>query len=74
MNTNVHRDPERRRAGLYADARGITSMDAIDKLRITRLFARIYDLKKKGYEIEGQNRTKKDADGRTIRWKEYWLA
>lgn len=52
----------------------ITTADAFEKLNITRLSARIYDLKHLGYNIIGKMMTRKADDGRIIRWKEYRLA
>ena len=51
----------------------ITSMDAFAKLNITRLSARIWDLRHLGYTIIGTDRSKKE-NGRVIRWREYSLA
>ena len=51
----------------------ITSMDAFEKLHITRLSARIWDLIRLGYKIVWTDKSRKE-NGRTIRWREYRLA
>ena len=43
----------------------ITSMEAFSKLRITRLSARIYDLRQAGKRITQERRYKKTDDGAT---------
>jgi hypothetical protein len=51
----------------------ITTMDAFDKLKITRLSARIWDLRHLGFEIIGTDKSRKE-NGHVIRWREYRLA
>lgn len=51
----------------------ITSMEAISALRCTRLSARIWDLRHAGFNITGVIKTKKNEDGKTVRWGEYKL-
>ena len=51
----------------------ITTMDAFYELNITRLSARIWDLRHLGFDIVGTDKSKK-VDGRVIRWREYRLA
>lgn len=45
------------------DNGSITSMDAFNKLRITRLSARIFDLRKMGYKIGSVYRRVEDRHG-----------
>lgn len=52
----------------------ITNAEAFEHLKITRLSARIYDLRHMGYEIPDQMRTRRAETGEIIRWKEYRLA
>lgn len=42
---------------------GITTMDAIRELGITRLSARIYDLRDMGYTIKASSKSGRSADG-----------
>ena len=51
----------------------ITSMDAINKLRITRLSSRISDLRKRGIDIDTEIVYKRDADGNPIHYSVYTL-
>lgn len=52
---------------------GITTMQAYGDLKITRLSARIYDLKKLGVKIEKEHIVKK-KDGERIDYDKYYLA
>lgn len=53
---------------------GITTLDAFRKLGITRLSARIYDLRDQGHIIESVDRTTKDHNGKVVaRFSEYKL-
>ena len=49
----------------------ITTWEAISHLRITRLSARIKDLRDAGVHISGALHTNQETGDR---WKEYWLA
>ena len=51
----------------------ITSMEAFSEYNITRLSARIYDLRRMGYAIEGKPASRKNARGKTVHWTEYRL-
>ena len=51
----------------------MTSMDAINHLRITRLSARIADLRDRGIEIDSETVYKRDADGNPIHYSVYTL-
>ena len=51
----------------------ITSMDAINNLRITRLSARISDLRERGIDIDTEIVYKRDADGNPIHYSVYTL-
>lgn len=51
----------------------ITSMDAIRQLKITRLSARIADLRDRGIEIDSETVYKRDADGNPIHYSVYTL-
>lgn len=48
----------------------ITPFEAFERLRITRLAAVVFHLKKCGYAVQTIMRTKV-IDGETIRWAEY---
>ena len=52
----------------------ITQNDAKAAFGCTRLAARICDIKKKGYRIEGEYRRYKDEDGSPVVYKAYWMA
>ena len=58
---------------LQSHRRGITSMDAFEKFRITRLSARIFDLRKMGYPVQTIREVKNDSDGQTIQYARYVL-
>jgi len=52
----------------------ISTYDAFTRLRITRLPARIKDLKNMGYVIGDNWKTKLDSEGKVeSRWKVYFL-
>lgn len=51
----------------------ITTTIAIYQLNITRLGARIFDLKAMGVPINGRMVYSKRSDGTPTRWKEYWI-
>lgn len=50
----------------------ISSMEAFRKLGITRLSARIYDLRRAGYQVENRRVVKK-KDGEVIQFCRYYL-
>ena len=52
----------------------IDQLRAFEELRILRLGARIYDLKKSGVAITGEMQTRRDENGKTKQWKVYRLA
>ena len=52
---------------------GISSMQAFGYLRITRLSARIYDLKKKGYKIKTEIRHTSNCIGNDCSYAYYTL-
>ena len=52
----------------------ITSMDAIYRYSITRLAARINNLREAGWDIKTQMDSKTDFDGNTDRFARYWLS
>ena len=52
---------------------GITSMDAFTKFGVTRLSARIHNLRKKGYPIVTEMCTKNNADGHAVNYARYKL-
>lgn len=54
--------------------KGITNYDAINEFGILQLSARIFDLRKKGYNITNVYREGIDRDGMTVRYVEYRLA
>ena len=51
----------------------ISSAEAFAEYNITRLSARIHDLRRMGYKIDGKTVTRKNARGRTVHWTEYRL-
>lgn len=53
---------------------GITSLDAFKDLGVTRLSAKIYDLKKQGVEIIDETIEAQNRFGETTRFKKYMLA
>lgn len=53
---------------------GITNYDAINEFGVLRLSARIFDLRKRGYNIESVYREGVDRNGMTVRYVEYRLA
>lgn len=52
----------------------ITSWEAIQHFRCTRLSGRIYDLRKRGYEITATTEESVDANGEKVRYARYSLA
>lgn len=57
-----------------AEHRMLTSLEAVYKLKVTRLPARIWDLRHKvGLNITGALHYEKDADGNWTHWTEYCL-
>ena len=52
----------------------IDQLRAFEELKIMRLGARIYDLKKSGIAIIGEMQSRKDSSGKTKQWKVYRLA
>lgn len=52
----------------------ITTAAAFSELGITRLPARIYDLKRLGYVFACETKSRRLEDGSVTRWKEYRLA
>ena len=58
----------------YMKGKGsITSMEAFTDLGITRLSARIYDLKEKGNVIQSQMETSIDRHNQRTHYKRYFL-
>lgn len=51
----------------------ITSMQAFADLKITRLSARIFNLRAQGYNIENVSHTYKNGQGTTTTYTEYVL-
>lgn len=51
----------------------ITSMQAFADLKITRLSARIFNLRAQGYDIENVSYTYKNGQGTTTTYTEYVL-
>ena len=51
----------------------ITTLAAYDQYRITRLSARIWDLRNKGYPIDTVYYTVNDRNGDTVRFGRYFL-
>lgn len=53
--------------------KSITSWQAIQKFRCTRLASRIHDLKQKGYNIKSSLVCDVNDDGDPVRYSVYWL-
>ena len=53
--------------------RGITSMDAFSKYGITRLSARVFTLRERGFDIETIMEVGKNDDGNTVQYARYVL-
>ncbi len=58
---------------LDGPGRSIDPLAALKQLGISRLAARIHNLREEGVEIESQFRKVKNRFGETARVKEYWL-
>lgn len=68
------RKPQRVRVYEYMkEHNGITTMQAYGDLRITRLSARIFDLKNLGVKIDKEHIVKK-KDGERIEYDRYFVA
>lgn len=52
----------------------ITPLEALMEYRCMRLGARIYDLKKLGYDIRSSFIENTNSAGEVKRYKEYWLS
>lgn len=52
----------------------ISQLRATYELGITRLGARIWDLKHLGVDVRGEMIYKTNEHGERTKWKEYWLA
>ena len=52
---------------------GITAKEAMDELGVYRLSARIYDLRREGYEIVSAFEDVPTRNGDTARVKRYWM-
>lgn len=70
MNENVQ---NRRVLRYMMDFGSIDTFRAFNDLRICRLGARIYDLKKSGVKIGGKMHYYTDEHGKQERYKEYWI-
>ena len=58
---------------LETHKRGITSMDAFEEFQITRLSARIFDLRKMGYPVRTFIVQTTNEDGNVVRYARYTL-
>ena len=58
---------------LKTHKRGLTSFDAFRMWGITRLSARIMDLRSANYNIDSNIQTKKNSEGQTVRYAAYVL-
>ena len=52
---------------------GITSLEAVENLRILRLASRIHELVKLGYDIDKETIRKRKDDGSSIHYTKYTL-
>lgn len=55
------------------DFGSITPLEAMNEYGIMRLGARVYDLKRKGYNICGEMISKKNRYGKTVSFSRYYL-
>ena len=51
----------------------ITSAEAFERFGVTRLSARIYEYKAKGYPILDRKITEKNRYGESVTYSEYWI-
>lgn len=51
----------------------ITTMEAFERLKVTRLSGRIYDLREMGYLIKGETVCKKKKNGKVVVFRRYSL-
>jgi len=59
----------------YMETKGpITPLEALLKFGCMRLPARVYELKKLGYDIRDRFVENENVDGEVKRFKQYWLA
>ena len=58
---------------LETHKRGITSVEAFEKLRITRLASRIHDLRQMGYPVSTFIVQTTNEDGRVVRYARYTI-
>jgi hypothetical protein len=59
---------------LLKDGRSITSREMIDDYGITRLAARVHELRQKGWLIDSLPVAVMNRYGRRVRVSQYWLA
>lgn len=52
----------------------ITPLEALLEYRCMRLGARVYDLRKLGYDIRSRFIENENSEGEVKRYKQYWLA
>lgn len=68
------RKPQKERVLEYMREFGsITTLDAFNDLGITRLSARIFELKAEGHEIEAKDECYKNRFGENVRYARYSL-
>ena len=53
--------------------RGLSALDAMEKLGVMRLSGRIFDLRRAGHNIETVQREGKNRYGKTVRYGVYML-
>ena len=58
---------------LKTHKRGLSALDAVQRLGIMRLSGRIFDLRRAGYDIETITRESKNRYGKTVRYGVYML-
>lgn len=58
---------------LQTHKKGITDLDAYTKYKIRRLSGRIWDLRKRGYDIETIYESYVNEDGHNVRYGRYVL-
>ena len=75
LESGIHLAKQTRKVLDYlVEHRILTSLEAVYKLKVTRLPARIWDLRHKvGLDITGVLHYEKDADGNWTHWTEYKL-
>lgn len=73
MGTNSKLNQRMKIIEYMRDNDGITSLEAVENLRILRLASRIHELVKLGYDIDKKTIYKHKEDGSVIHYTKYTL-